>query len=94
MRSEWPGAKVLVDEIGGGVLRATRPGVYLDPKNPAWPAEVTLEVSLPPGIGAGEAEGFRREVADELAREEAKARAELRGRGRARRRGGEPCLAL
>jgi putative transposase len=77
--NEWPGAKVLVDELGGGVLRAVRPGVYLDPENPAWPADVALEVSLPPGLGAGEAAVFRREVADELAREEAKAHAELAG---------------
>jgi len=79
--NEWPGAKVLVDELGGGVLRAARPGVYVNPRNPAWPADVTLEVSLPPGLGAGEAEDFRREVADELAREEAKAHAELAGEG-------------
>jgi REP element-mobilizing transposase RayT len=75
--NEWPGAKVLVDEIGGGVLRATRPSVYLDPKNPAWPAEVALEVSLPPGIEVDEAEEFRREVAEALTREEAKANAAL-----------------
>lgn len=77
--NEWPGAKVLVDEIGAGVLRATRPGVYLDPKNPAWPAEVALEVSLPPGLEADEAEVFRREVAAALAREEARANAALSG---------------
>jgi REP element-mobilizing transposase RayT len=78
--SEWPGAKVLVDELGAGVLRAARPDVYLDPKNPRWPADVTLEVSLPPGLGEGEAENFRREVADKLAREEAKAHAEQAGK--------------
>ncbi len=39
---EWPGAKVLVDELGSGVLRAPRPDVYLDPTNPAWPEEATL----------------------------------------------------
>jgi REP element-mobilizing transposase RayT len=76
---EWPGAKVFVGELGGGVLRAVRPDIYLDPKNPAWPADVTLEVSLPPGIEAGEAEDFRREVANELAQEEAKAHAEQAG---------------
>ncbi len=74
--NEWPGAKVLVDELGGGVLRASRPDVYLNPKNPAWPAEVALEVSSPPGIGVGEVEDFRRQVAEELAREEAKANPE------------------
>jgi putative transposase len=79
--SEWPGAKVLVDELGIGVLRAARPDVYLDPTNPAWPEEATLELSLPPAFEAGEAEGFRREVAAELVREEAKAHAELSAEG-------------
>jgi putative transposase len=79
--SEWPGAKVLIDQLGVGVLRAARPGVYLDPTNPAWPEEATLEVKLPPGIGAGEADDFRREVAAELARQEADAHAELSGQG-------------
>jgi REP element-mobilizing transposase RayT len=79
--NEWPGAKVLVDDLGGGVLRAVRPDLYLDPKNPAWPPDVTLEVSLPPGLGAGEAEEFRREVAAELAQEEARAHAKQAGVG-------------
>jgi hypothetical protein len=57
------------------VLRAARPDIYLDPTNPAWPADVTLEVSLPPGLEAGEAEDFRREVANALAQEEAQAHA-------------------
>ena len=74
--SEWPGAKVLVDELGGGVLRAARPEVYLDPTNPLWPEEATLEVSLPPAFAVDEVEDFRREVAAELARAEAKAHAE------------------
>jgi REP element-mobilizing transposase RayT len=77
---EWPGAKVLVDELGVGVLRAARPDVYFNPTNPAWPEEATLDLSLPPGFEAGEAEDFRREVAAELAREEAKAHAELSGK--------------
>ena len=75
--NEWPGAKVLVDELGIGVLHATRPSVYLDSTNPAWPDEATLEVVLPPMIGAAEADEFRREVAAELARQEANAHAEL-----------------
>lgn len=81
--SAWPGAKVLVDEIGGGVLRAPRPGVYLDASNPSWPEEASLEITLPPAIGAAEADGFRREIASALEREEANARAAI---------GGEPVL--
>jgi REP element-mobilizing transposase RayT len=79
--NEWPGAKVLVDELGGGALRAVRPDLYLDPKNPAWPPDVTLEVSLPPGLGADEAQDFRREVAEALAQEEATAPAVQGGEG-------------
>ncbi|MFT3764431.1 MAG: transposase [Minicystis sp.] len=77
--SEWLGAKVLVDEIGTGLLRAARPAVYFDPSNPDWPEEATLEVALPPAIGANEASDFRHAVAAQLAREEAKAHAEMQG---------------
>ena len=77
--SEWPGAKVLVDEIGVGVLRATRPDVYFDATNPQWPKEATLELSLPPVIDAAGADAFRRQVAAELAREEARAHEEMEG---------------
>jgi REP element-mobilizing transposase RayT len=75
--SEWPGAKVLASELGLGLLRAARPEAYFDASNPDWPEEATLEVSLPPAIGTAEADDFRREVAAELAREEAKAHAEM-----------------
>lgn len=43
---EWPGAKVDVDELGRGVLRAARPTAYLDPENPQWPEEVTVSLAL------------------------------------------------
>jgi REP element-mobilizing transposase RayT len=74
---EWPGAKVLVREIGRGTLRARRPEVYLNPKNPDWPAEAVLPITLPPGIEPARAASFRRQVAAELARLEAKAQAEM-----------------
>lgn len=73
---EWPGAKVLVDELGRGELRATRPEVYLDATNPQWPEVAILPVMLPPGIQEGDAEEFRGEVTAELEREEGKAHAE------------------
>jgi putative transposase len=78
---DWPGAKVLGDELGRGVLRAARPEVYFDPANPAWPEVAALPITLPPCIDACHAEAFRRQVAAELAREEAKACAEMRSRG-------------
>ncbi|WP_437963611.1 transposase [Sorangium sp. So ce260] len=79
---EWPGAKVDVDELGRGVLGAARPSVYLDPENPQWPEEMTLPLSLPPTIERDNAEGFRREVAAEIERQEAQAHAEMQQRGR------------
>ncbi|AUX42611.1 transposase [Sorangium cellulosum] len=78
---EWPGAKVDVSEIGRGVLHASRPSAYLNPKNPQWPAEMTLPLSLPPAIEQDRAEGFRRELAAEVERHEAQAHAEVRRQG-------------
>jgi REP element-mobilizing transposase RayT len=78
---DWPGAKVLSDELGRGVLRAARPEVYFDPSNPAWPDVAALPITLPPCIEPHEAKAFRRQVAEELALEEAKAHAEAQGRG-------------
>jgi REP element-mobilizing transposase RayT len=78
---EWPGAKVAVEDIGRGELRAARPTVYLDPDNPAWPEHATLPITLPPTIEADSAESFRRAVAAELERQQAEARAEAKRRG-------------
>jgi len=72
---EWPGAKVLVDEIGQGTLSASRPQVYLNPRNRKWPVEATLPVSLPPGIEPAQAASFRLQIATEVARLEALAQA-------------------
>lgn len=73
---EWPGAKVLVDELGGGVLRVTRPEVYFNRTNPQWPEEAMLELTLPPGMAQDAADGFRRKVGAELERQQGQARAE------------------
>lgn len=78
---EWPGATVLVDEIGCGTLRATRPDVYFDAANSQWPKEESLSLTLPPCIGAGDAADFCHDVAAELAREEARAHETLEKRG-------------
>ena len=80
---DWPGAKVLVDEIGRGTLQAARPDVYFNSANPAWPDVAALPISLPPCIEEGDAEAFRRQVAAELSRAEAKARGEISSRGAA-----------
>ncbi len=78
---EWPGATVHVGDLGRGTLRVRRPTFYLDQKSPQWPEEATLQLSLPPTIEPGDADGFRREVATELERLEEQARAEVRARG-------------
>ncbi|WP_437313477.1 transposase [Sorangium sp. So ce385] len=78
---EWPGAKVDVRELGRGVLHAVRPSVYLDPENPQWPEEATLPLALPPTVEQDSAEGFRRDVAAELERQEAQAHAKTQEQG-------------
>ncbi|WP_437603835.1 transposase [Sorangium sp. So ce590] len=78
---EWPGVKVDVGELGCGVLRATRPSVYLDPENPQWVEEATLPLALPPGIEQENAESLRHQIAAELERLEAQARAEAERQG-------------
>lgn len=74
---EWPGATVLVGDIGRGVLQARRPDVYFDPTNPKWPEEASLSLTLPPTIDDADADRFRRDVAAELERQEAEARNEI-----------------
>lgn len=74
---EWPGVTVQVSQIGRGTLRAKRPRVYLDPKNPAWPEEASLALALPPCVEPDGAEAFRRQVTDQLSRLEATAHADM-----------------
>jgi REP element-mobilizing transposase RayT len=74
---EWPGATVRVGAIGRGALTARRPEVYLNPKNPAWPAEATLPITLPPTVDPAT---FHRQVEAELTRLETKAHDERRAR--------------
>jgi REP element-mobilizing transposase RayT len=79
---EWPGAKVCAGDLGCSELRAKRPEVYFKPTNPKWPNEATLRVELPPHVDMNGADEFRRDVAAELQRQEARARAEVHRRGR------------
>jgi hypothetical protein len=78
---EWPGAKVLVADIGGGALRASRPTAYFNPKNPGWPEHAELSITLPPDVKEDNAEDFRLAVAAELARLEAAAHESMRQQG-------------
>jgi hypothetical protein len=43
----WPGAKVLVEEVGRRVVKVKRPDFYFDPNNPKWPDEVTIPIVMP-----------------------------------------------
>ena len=47
----WPGAKVLVDEVGRRVVKVMRPDFYFNPNNPKWPEEVTLRIVMPRILG-------------------------------------------
>ncbi|XYH96182.1 transposase [Sorangium sp. So ce1128] len=78
---QWPGAKVLVGDLGRGVLRARRPDVYFDPSNPAWPEDAAIALTLPPAVAEHGADDFRREVAAELGRQEAEARSTIHRKG-------------
>jgi hypothetical protein len=45
--AKWPGAKVLVDDVGRRVVRVRRPDFYFDPENPQWPDEVEIPIVMP-----------------------------------------------
>lgn len=75
---QWPGAKGCA---GGAELRAKRPSVYFDPKNPDWPPKATLLFTVPPAVEPARAEAFCRDVAAELEQQEARALAEARRQG-------------
>ncbi|WP_438029158.1 transposase [Sorangium sp. So ce233] len=78
---EWPGAKVLVSEIGSGILHAKRPETYFNPKNPQWPEEAVLPITLPPSVQAGDDDKFRRDITHRLEQHEEQARATAQRKG-------------
>lgn len=80
----WPGAKILVDEVGRRVVRVKRPDFYFDPDNPNWPDEVTIPIVMPKmlleAFGSGDA--ARRAIQVELDRRVRKAHADNKRSGR------------
>jgi hypothetical protein len=46
----WPGAKVMVEDLGRRIIRVKRPTSYLDANNPKWPDEVELAIAMPPQL--------------------------------------------
>jgi REP element-mobilizing transposase RayT len=77
---EWPGVKVLVEDIGRGELRAPRPELAL--KREAWPSAAALPISLPPGIEPSGREAFLRKVASQVEYLEAQAHAQMQAHAR------------
>ncbi len=81
----WPGAKVLVDDIGRRVIRVKRPDFYFDANNPSWPEEVTIPIIMPRQLEEvyGDTDECRRVMqskVDELVHE-AHAKNQREGRG-------------
>jgi len=76
---QWPGLTTCPSELGLAELTASRPDVYLDTDNPAWPAQATLQLMMP-SIGLGDEE-IRKRVTAELERLERKAYAEVKAKG-------------
>jgi len=80
------GARLARSQGGGGgarsrgAARAATGGVFQS-CDPEWPEEATLSLTLPPAVGQEGAEVFRREVAAELAQQEAQACEEVRRQG-------------
>lgn len=74
---EWPGAKVLVGDIGRGVLRVQRPEIYFNPQNHEWPTDAALAITLPPSINDCDADKFRHEITEMIDLHERQARTTL-----------------
>ncbi len=45
--AEWPGARVLAEDIGTRTVRVDRPMLYFDPNNSVWPARASLRIEMP-----------------------------------------------
>jgi len=71
---DWPGAKTHVDDLGGGLVHASRPRVYLDAERGGWPETAELELALPPHVEAHDADAWRDAVKASLAEHEVHAR--------------------
>jgi hypothetical protein len=80
----WPGAKVLVDEVGRRVVTVKRPDFYFDPDNPQWPDEVTIPIVMPEMLtkAFGSDQAARDAIQAELDRLIRRAHAENKRNGR------------
>ncbi len=76
--AHWPGVNTLKNTISGKPIRARRPKYFFSEKG-VMPAEVTLELTVPPELG--DAVAFRRAVIDGVAALENQKRAERMSTG-------------
>jgi putative transposase len=79
--SDWPGITTIPENLGRARMKASRPKLYLDPENPIWPGEATLELAMPPRLRMTD-DAVRSAVAAELAELEVAVREEGRANGR------------
>ena len=76
---QWPGVTTPPDRLGRLAWRATRPDVYFDDDNPAWPDVATVTLSMP-DIAVRDS-ALREMVIAEVQRLEADAHAALKAKG-------------
>ena len=77
---DWPGVNTLPEALGRGRWTVNRPAQYVDPNNPMWPEQATLELTMPPGMPMRD-DKVRQAVADELQALEKQAHATVRTKG-------------
>jgi putative transposase len=47
---DWPSAQTLPRDVGTRTIRAKRPDLFFDPKNPMWPELVELPLQIPAAV--------------------------------------------
>ena len=77
---DWPGIMVLPEQLGHKTWTLQRPDIYLSRDNPQWPAQATLQLTMPQHYLSDEE--LRSRVALELETLQAAARARLKAEGR------------
>jgi hypothetical protein len=78
--ADWPGITTSPKQLGAACLQAKRPDFYFDAENSLWPAEVSLDLTMPALPGMSDAQ-IRDAVAALVLDAERQARADVRARG-------------
>ena len=66
---DWPGAHTMPRDVGTRLIRAKRPKHYFDPKNPAWPDEIELQLEMPVALQVDYGHNLARERLADRVRE-------------------------